>query len=265
MALSQDFLAHIEQQLSEAPPAEGSTAPAPQSGDGQPEAAAPVEGKSEEQAPSTEQGETPPPSAETQPQPRAVPQERFDRMRKQASQFEHTARTLAGENQQLKERLAKLEGMVTGMRRGQAQPDLSDDDALINELLGIDSKPQGADKPLDPYAEKIARLESFAQSVEHAQADAHLEKVVLPALMQHTGFNETQVLNMLARGMDPNEIMGIFPKAASAQVAPTAASSKPAAAPPPPVPRANSSAVAPARAPSRMEWGKFVDQAIKGS
>ena len=74
-----------------------------------------------------------------------------------------------------------------------------------------------------------------------------------------------EVLNMLAKGMDPEFIMSTFPKAAPAQVAPAAAPAKPAAAPPPPVPKANSTAVAPARAPNRMEWGKFVDQAIKGS
>ena len=138
-------------------------------------------------------------------------------------------------------------------------------DLLINDLLGIKPESKQPDNPPDPYAEKIARLESFAQSVEHAQADAHLEQVVLPTLIKHTGFNEAQVLNMLARGMEPEFIMSTFPKAAPAQVAPAAAPAKPAAAPPPPVPKANSTAVAPARAPNRMEWGKFVDQAIKGS
>lgn len=203
-------------------------------------------------------------------QDKGVPRRRFDQVYGKAKELEQQARTLYDENQSLKIKLAKLEGTATALsRRGAADQGAErTDEEILAELLGEDppqrtkqDAKQDAASLHPDVAKRLEQVESQLQQARNERVDNYLVNDLVPALVKDTGLPKENILRMLAKGMEPQEIAEMFK--APAQAAPAQTSTRPAATPPPTVPKANSNATAPARAPTRSEWLQWVDTQLK--
>lgn len=276
MSAPQSFVEHIQQQMSAAAAAPPATSPgdpklpdpqqvngadAQSAADAQPEPT----GQAENEQGRKGSGQAQQPGDDKAP----IPRERFEKVYGKAKELERHAQTLYNENNELKLRLARLEGSATAMSRKGAADQGSErtDEQILAELLGEDppdnKRPDDAAKAnVSPELQtRLERLEKFEQQARAERADNFLEAELVPALIRDTGLPKKNVLTMLARGMEPQEIVDMFQGQAKPEQ--PAAPTRPTATPPPGVPKANSNVTAPARAPSRKEWGSWVDTAFK--